>query len=105
VQKLILISILNATSDTGWYSDHAGLATRVQLAAFGWEHAIVLAADGCVRTFTTPLPVFNDSKGGEDLVARSSRQPLSIPEAAVAIAAGEQHRYHVFLLRSPHGVM
>jgi hypothetical protein len=52
---------------------------------------VILLADGCVVTCPIPLPAVN-SNNGEDSSASGSSQTLSIPEAAIAVAAGEQHR-------------
>ena len=67
----------------------AALAVGVQAAAFGWEHAVILLASGCVVACPIPMPAVKSNTGGDP---SASSQTLSIPEAAIAVAAGEQHR-------------
>ena len=69
----------------------------VQIAAFGWEHAVILLENGCIHIRSLPAA---EGRDGEKAATLASSRALSIPEAATAIAAGEQHRYCVLLLCS-----
>lgn len=56
---------------------------------------MILLENGSVLTCTFLLPAVHSSNG-EGGPASPDKEPLSIPATAIAVAAGEQHRYAMF---------
>lgn len=61
-------------------------------AAFGWEHAVILTAEGSVSTCAVPALAIEDTANADSPATSVDTEQCSIPEPVTAIAAGEQHR-------------